>query len=199
MPKMPGGDDGEKKEESAESREEAKEQVAFNIINDMITISTIINNIDIINIIIIMSMTMVGMMMMMTMNRKDFDSRRSRTRRRRELSFTQNRKLSYFTIRWMTNEAMTEIMMEIVKLMRNDDLLPHQITSSRRKERQRRLEHQSEKRFHPHHKSNFFSISTNWINFLIFFSLSTNWIRHRSPLTKTSRAARTMRTALEVA
>ena len=27
MPKMPGGDDGEKKEESAESREEAKEQV----------------------------------------------------------------------------------------------------------------------------------------------------------------------------
>ena len=26
-PKMPGGDDGEKKEESAESREEAKEQV----------------------------------------------------------------------------------------------------------------------------------------------------------------------------
>ena len=28
MPKMPGGDDGEKKEESAESREEAKEQVA---------------------------------------------------------------------------------------------------------------------------------------------------------------------------
>ena len=117
MPKMPGGDDSEKKEESAESREEAKEQVAFNIINDMITISTIINNIDIINIIIIMSMTMVGMMMMMTMNRKDFDSRRSRTRRRRELSFTQNRKLSYFTIRWMTNEAMTEIMMGIVKLM----------------------------------------------------------------------------------
>ena len=27
MPKMPGGDDGEKKEETAESREEAKEQV----------------------------------------------------------------------------------------------------------------------------------------------------------------------------
>ena len=27
VPKMPGGDDGEKKEESAESREEAKEQV----------------------------------------------------------------------------------------------------------------------------------------------------------------------------
>ena len=27
MPKMPGGDDGDKKEESAESREEAKEQV----------------------------------------------------------------------------------------------------------------------------------------------------------------------------
>ena len=27
MPKMPGGDDEEKKEESAESREEAKEQV----------------------------------------------------------------------------------------------------------------------------------------------------------------------------
>ena len=55
----------------------------------------------------------------------------------------------------MTNEAMTEIMMEIVKLMCNDDnvLLPHQITSPRRKERQRRLEHQSEKRFHPHHKS----------------------------------------------
>ena len=153
MPKMPGGDDGEKKEESAESREEAKEQVAVNIINDIITITT---NINIINIVTIMSMTMVGMMM--TMNRKDFDSRRSRTRRRRELSFTQNRKLSYFTIRWMTNEAITEIMMEIVKLMCNDDnvLLPHQITSLRRKERQRRLEHQSEKRFHPHHKSNFF-------------------------------------------
>ena len=30
MPKMPGGDDGEKKEESAESREEAKEQVRDN-------------------------------------------------------------------------------------------------------------------------------------------------------------------------
>ena len=29
MPKMPGGDDGEKKEESAESREEAKEQVKY--------------------------------------------------------------------------------------------------------------------------------------------------------------------------
>ena len=28
MPKMPGGDDGEKKEETAESREEAKEQVS---------------------------------------------------------------------------------------------------------------------------------------------------------------------------
>ena len=27
MPKMPGGDEGEKKEETAESREEAKEQV----------------------------------------------------------------------------------------------------------------------------------------------------------------------------
>ena len=27
MPKMPGGDDGDKKEETAESREEAKEQV----------------------------------------------------------------------------------------------------------------------------------------------------------------------------
>ena len=53
---------------------------------------------------------------------------------------------------------MTEIMMEIVKLMCNDDnvLLPHQITSSRRKERQRRLEHQSEKRFHPHRKSIYF-------------------------------------------
>ena len=33
----------------------------------------------------------VGMMMMMTMNRKDFDSRRSRTRRRRGPSFTKSR------------------------------------------------------------------------------------------------------------
>ena len=32
MPKMPGGDDGEKKEETAESREEAKEQVSQKII-----------------------------------------------------------------------------------------------------------------------------------------------------------------------
>ena len=31
MPKMPGGDEGEKKEETAESREEAKEQVGDNL------------------------------------------------------------------------------------------------------------------------------------------------------------------------
>ena len=36
MPKMPGGDDGEKKEETAESREEAKEQV--NIANSAILV-----------------------------------------------------------------------------------------------------------------------------------------------------------------
>ena len=41
MPKMPGGDDGEKKEETAESREEAKEQVFIIVIAIGIAIATI--------------------------------------------------------------------------------------------------------------------------------------------------------------
>ena len=41
MPKMPGGDEGEKKEETAESREEAKEQVGANLMADMLFLSNI--------------------------------------------------------------------------------------------------------------------------------------------------------------
>ena len=53
MPKMPGGDDGEKKEETAESREEAKEQVFIIIIVIVIVIVIFVVNVIVFVIVIV--------------------------------------------------------------------------------------------------------------------------------------------------
>ena len=75
MPKMPGGDDGEKKEETAESREEAKEQV--NIADG--------------SILVVNRPFLKTFWLKSYRIRSAWDSKLSKTRRRREPSSTKNK------------------------------------------------------------------------------------------------------------